>query len=331
VTLVLAAIAVVGVGALRVSELASGAIIERRGMDAGQALAASVQQLQSVDSDARVSGVKGLAGVLFAVGSASELSRVRADAMVALRRALADGDQQVKLQAASALGISGSFAREAKAELLAVLSDKKQNPDIRVTAARALLTITDDSPAAVLRVLSDMLSDPLPTGNRRVIVTAMRCAGKPGTEAALEVMNAMLRSPNELLQFDVLECVPALEQDASRLVAAIEPLFKSANAELRYFAAMAAAQGVADDQPAYSAAIKVLAEAACDASLGLGLREKAIGELMTRSPKQLVDCGLALARQLDAAEYDSRFAAATLLHQIEPEFLVRPNVAAGAR
>ena len=77
--------------------------------------------------------------------------------------ALADRAAPVHAEAAEALGFCPQFGRMAKGELNTALKDT--DPTVRL-CARALLHVEDKSPAAALRYLSDMLTDPTPLSDR---------------------------------------------------------------------------------------------------------------------------------------------------------------------
>jgi hypothetical protein len=321
-TLVAAVIITSYVGALRVGELVEQQAKQSVTMSPDRVVAANAQQLQHQQWEVRAAAAKAIGTAMLTYGPGDNTKGYRAEALVALRIALADQAAPVRAEAAEALGNCLQLGNMAQGELTTALKDA--DPTVRLAAARALLRNKDEPPAAALRALADLLTDPTPSSDRLNVLDAMRSQGAEGRDAAAKSLAAMFASRDELLRSAALECMPAMAYDGRELAAALEPLL-GGDRETRTYAALAAARLTQEGEKLPPPLISILETAVVDTTLAATLREHSLQELERLSRASLGRSGRELAHQLDHPNYNIRLDAATLLRMIDPEALAEKD------
>jgi hypothetical protein len=319
-TLVVAAIVMTFIAALRLGGVVDGELDQPIAVSPDTLVASNIGNLENERWETRFASAKALGDALLQYGPGDINAGYRGDALLALRKVLGDPAAPVRAQAAEILGNSPQFGRLATAELILAMDDS--DPSVRLAAARALLQVKPNSPGPALRVLSALLTDPAPSSDRLTIVILMRSEGGiSGAENAAKALVSMLSSSNDVLRLDGLKCIAALGYDAPQLLPDLEPLLDSADLDTRCTAAVAVARLTADSIPPPAWLIGCVADALTNVALPASLREEALQQLYRLSPSSLGRCGRALARQLDHQDFQVRLEAATLLHTIDIEAL----------
>ena len=159
-TLVIAAICLLYLGALRVAERVDRDSIRANEVNPEKELGVALARLRSSAYQPRIEGARALGHLVRRCGPGDDWSALWDKAVSALQKTLSDRDRPMRAAAAAALGSLPQAAVAAQKELIAALKD--DDVTVRLAAARALLMIGDDSKTPALRALADLVAGPTP-------------------------------------------------------------------------------------------------------------------------------------------------------------------------
>ncbi len=303
-------------------------------------VAAIGPRVTSGESADRVEAIHALREALREFLPTGEGREAHDKAVALLREALHEPDPFVATAAADVLGDLGESARPAVDDLVATL--QSEDPELQAAAAKALLRFGGDLQQTAIRTLAMTLAEPRPILNRQSLVEALRTAGVPGEDAAIQALVSLLANDDNGVRKDAASCFPLLATATARILPALDPLLHSPKPDVRNDAALAEIQLLDPETNPSTLVATILADRVCDPSRALKQRTDALSALYgfdvesvfggmgttnvefpagSPKPAALRRCGLELARQLADEDVDVRQAAATLLHGIDAESL----------
>ncbi|APW59087.1 HEAT repeat domain-containing protein [Paludisphaera borealis] len=277
------------------------------------------------DDDVRIEAARGLNHAVNDLFHRSDsLPKEREECLQALRRMLKDSSIIVRNEAsdglaafASALGLAAFDGKDAiVADLRAALADADH--DVRIVAAKALLTIEGGRDQAAVGTLLALLADPEPVANRAEVLSVL--VGHRQGEHALNALTSLLGSGNPFVLPDVLSCIERLGPEAAVAVPKLESLLDDKDPGVRAGAGMAI---VAIEGESTPRVVALSVKAVADQELPMQWRMTAVDTVLGSNPAALSSAAGVLMKQLSNENPTVRQNAVGLLslfiEQVRPE------------
>jgi hypothetical protein len=314
-------------------------------------LANILDTLEKGDPPARIGAIASLGEFSMIYGYVATAAKTRAKASAALIGLLKSPEPTERASAAEALGRLALNDDSAVPELTALLKDNDQT--VRFAAASALIRLEKDKDvhARALGVLTEMAEDEF-ADDRKSVLSSLWNSGEPGQTVVLKALSRLLASKDPFGQSEGIRLTEFLQIGSDRLLPVLAPLLKSTDVQTSRAAAEVIVRAGFSENPGQGApdpalisvlervvvdtalpldnrvsALSALTQSGFDARMGMGAGMAGMGGAAPPwAWPALRRCALELARQLDHKTLDTRIAAGTLLHMIDPETLAGKNL-----
>jgi HEAT repeat protein len=266
---------------------------------------------------------------------ASPAAQLRSESVTILYRLFKDRVPEVRAAAADSLG-EGGLDSSVAAELIAAAGDPDRS--VRLGVARALLRINGPGDRTAAGILTGLVTDREPIGDRSLALKALLQASEETQNQALLAMVELLFRADPLIQPDVLDCLaeagphalvalPALKKllddpepgtraAAARALLQIEANWNHPEAGIAGMAASAIASNPGSEVSKNPRLIAVMLEIIADKTLAEKWRMDILGRIKETVPTALPKATEGLIRQLGDGNSNVRRAALDLLSSI---------------
>jgi len=233
--------------------------------------------------------------------------QLRSKSVAILYRLLKDRIGDVRTAAASSLGDGGLDASVA-AELIAAAGDSDW--DVRLEIARALLRINGPGDRTAADILTRLVADREPIGDRSLALKALLQASEETRNRAMLALVELLSHADPVVQPDVLACLGEAGPHSHVALPALEKLLDDPEPGTRASAVRAILQIEEKKSPRLTA---VMLEMIADKSLAQEWRMEVLGRIKETAPTVLARATPGLICQLGDSNSDVRRAALELL------------------